>query len=267
LEGISKAGYKYVHLWQNHAGKPAFTPALTAAQRAEMKKLMTDHGLKPVTSFVGLSIDVRTPEGQAAYRKELDLFREFDVRTVIGVGPGRYTRFPTELKPKEVWERECDAFLKGLEKVLPHAEELGITITLKPHADISYRASAGLEVVRRVNHPNLKACWDGGNVSYYEGINPDPDLHALAPHVRAVCIKDHRGERANADFPVPGEGQVDFDLMFRILFAAGFGGPLAVERVDGTMDATKMDAGLIDQRIKQARDFVMPLLSKYACPE
>jgi len=52
--------------------------------------------------------------------------------------------------------------------------------------------------------------------------------------------------------------------MFKILFGASFRGPLSVERVDGTMTAAKMDAELIDQRIKQAREFLSPLLEKYA---
>jgi hypothetical protein len=54
---------------------------------------------------------------------------------------------------------------------------------------------------------------------FCEGIHPDPDLPDLAREVKALCIK--------------GQGQIDDELMFRTLFAAGFDGPLAIERLDG----------------------------------
>jgi len=264
LQGISKTGYKYVMLYQTHADKPVFTPALSSAERSDLKKLLADHGLMVHMSFVGLGVDLKTDRGQSDYKRELDLFREFDIKTVVGIGPWGYKKFPDEPKPASEWEQECALFYRGLEQVVPHAEKLGITITLKPHTGITATAKACLRVVERIVSENLKICWDAGNVSYYEGIRPDPDLPALAPHVRAVCIKDHRGGRAHADFPVPGEGNVDHGLMFQLLFGAGFRGPLSVERVDGTMDATKMDAALIDQRIQKAHAFLRPLLEKHA---
>ena len=107
-----------------------------------------------------------------------------------------------------------------------------MTITLKPHTGITATAKACIEVTRRIVSDRLQICWDAGNVSFYEGIHPDPDLPDLAPRVRAVCIKDHLGLRGDANFPVPGQGQVDHELMFRTLFAAGFSGPLALERVE-----------------------------------
>jgi len=264
LQGIRKAGYNYVMLYQRHAGKEVFTPALAAAERSDLRKLLQDHGLTVHMSFVGLGVDIKTEQGRLAHKKELDLFREFEIKTVVGVGPWYYKKFPDEPKPDAQWKQECDLFYKGLEQVLPHAEQLGVTITLKPHTGITASAKACLQVVKRIVSENLKICWDAGNVSYYEGIHPDPDLPALAPHVRAICIKDHRGGRAHADFPVPGQGDIDHDLMFKILFGTGFRGPVSVERVDGTLEATKMPVELIDQRIKLAYEFLHPRLEKHA---
>ena len=90
-----------------------------------------------------------------------------------------------------------------------------MTITLKPHTGITATAKACIEVTRRIVSDRLQICWDAGNVSFYEGIHPDPDLPDLAPRVKAVCIKDHLGLRGDANFPVPGQGQVDHERMFR----------------------------------------------------
>ena len=138
----------------------------------------------------------------------------------------------------------------------------GVTITLKPHTGITATAAACLKVVKSIVSDRFKICWDAGNVSFYEGINPDPDLPDLAPCVKAVCIKDHLGGRAEANFPMPGSGQIDHELMFRTLFAGGFSGPLALERVDGK--GGPVTAEIVDERIAAAYNFLSPLLEKTA---
>jgi len=246
--------------FRTHAGQPVFTPALSAAARASLRRQFSDAGLEPFMSFVGLTKDPATPEGLVVYQGELDLCREFGIRTVVGIGPWYYTQFPNVPKRARDWEQECAIYYKALEQAVRHAESIGVTITLKPHTGITATARACLEVVKRIISERLKICWDAGNVSFYEGIHPDPDLPDLAPHVKSVCIKDHLGGRAEANFPTPGTGQVDHELMFRILLAAGFNGPVAVERVDGREDAAKMDPLVIDQRIAAARKFLVRVI-------
>jgi len=260
LEGIRKAGYEFVMPFHTHAGQAVFTPALAGEARASLRRQFRDAGLEPFMSFVGLTKDPATPEGLDLYRGELDLCREFGIRTVVGIGPWYYTRFPNVPKRARDWDQECALYYRALEQAVRHAESLGVTITLKPHTGITATAKACLEVVKRIVSERLKICWDAGNVFFYEGIHPDPDLPDLAPHVKAVCIKDHLGGRAEANFPTPGTGQVDHELMFRILFGGGFNGPVAVERVDGREDAAKMDPLVIDQRIAAARRFLVRVI-------
>jgi len=152
-------------------------------------------------------------------------------------------------------------FYAGLEKAVRHAESIRVTIGLKPHTGITARAKDCLEVVKRVVSPYLKIAWDAGNVSFYEGVYPDPDLPDLAPQVRAVCIKDHLGLRGAENFPTPGQGQVDHQLMFQTLFSAGFNGPMAIERVDGR-DHGKLAPEVVDERITAANKFLVPLLDR-----
>ena len=63
---------------------------------------------------------------------------------------------------------------------------------------------------------------------------------------------------------MPGQGQIDHELMFRILLGAGFDGPISVERIDGTDNAMTMPAELIDARLQAARAFLVPVLDKVA---
>ena len=140
---------------------------------------------------------------------------------------------------------------------------MNITILLKPHTGITARGRDCLELLRRVNSPWLKIAWDAGNVSYYEGVNPDPDLPDVAPNVKGVCIKDHLGLRGDENFPIPGQGQVDHELMFRTLFAAGFDGPIGIERMDGKDGfGSKALADVVDRRLEAAHAYLAPLLDR-----
>jgi hypothetical protein len=103
---------------------------------------------EPCMRFVGLTADLRTPEGFKTYLGELDLSAEFGIRTVVGVGPCYYTKFPTVPKRARDWDKECDAYYAALERAVPHAESVGVTITLKPHTGITATAKACLEVVK-----------------------------------------------------------------------------------------------------------------------
>ncbi len=262
LEGIRKAGFRYVMPFSTHEGKPVFVPTLGASDRAVLKRQFRDAGLEPFMMFAGLGVDIRKPDGLKAYFGELDLAAEFGMKTVVGTGPWYFTKFPNVPKRARDFEQESGEFFRALEQGIRHAESAGVVITLKPHTGITATAAACLRVVRRVASDHLQICWDAGNVSFYEGIYPDPDLPDLAPNVKAVCIKDHKGGRAEANFPVPGSGQIDHAEMFRILFGAGFNGPVSVERVDGTGEA--VGAEVLDQRIAQAYTFLAPVLEKTA---
>lgn len=264
LEGIRKAGYRYVMPYHMHAGKVVFGPSLTSAERASVRRKFEDQDLQLFMVFIGLDKDSRLPEGLKGYLAELDFFAEMGIRTAVGVGPWYFTRFPNVPKRDRDWQKEVDEYYRALEPAVRHAEKLNVTIALKPHTGITARGKDCLEVVKRLSSERLKICWDAGNVSFYEGVHPDPDLADLAPHVKAVCIKDHLGLRGEGNFPPPGEGQIDHELMFKTLFGAGFNGPMALERVDGRDNAAKMPAELIDQRIAAAQKFLTGILEKNA---
>ena len=54
--------------------------------------------------------------------------------------------------------------------------------------------------------------------------------------------------------------------MFRTLFAAGFSGPLALERVDGRGGKDKMTSEVLDERISDAHKYLTSVLDRTAPP-
>src|SRR5688572_23241026 len=263
LERIRRAGYRHICPSRVHAGESTFAPEMTSAQRAEIKRKFREAGLTPCMSLGGFSAELTRPGGLEKYIAELDLCADFSIPVMVGGGPWYFQKFPNLPKRNVVWQKEVAEFYAALEKAVKHAESVKVTIALKPHTGITATAKTCMEVVQRVTSPRLRICWDAGNVSFYEGIYPDPDLPEIARHVNSVCVKDHLGGRAAANFPVPGQGQIDHRAMFQTLFAAGFQGPLGVERVEGQGPA-KLTAEELEQRLAAAYQYLAPLLEKAA---
>ncbi|MCZ2146865.1 MAG: sugar phosphate isomerase/epimerase [Bryobacterales bacterium] len=263
MRRIRKAGYRYISIGRKHADEVVFAPELTKPQRARMLRRIRDHGLQPFLSLGGFAGDPHTEEGLKGYREQLDLCADYEIPIMVGAGPWYYTKFPNLPKREKDWVVEVNGFFAGLEKAVRHAESARVTIALKPHTGITARARDCLQVLKRLESPWLKIAYDAGNISYYEGVYPDPDLPDLAPQVKALCIKDHLGLRGDNNFPVPGQGNVDHELLFRTLFSAGFNGPMAIERVDGRDGGNnKVPPDVMDERLAAAHRYLAPLLDK-----
>ncbi|MGH2369634.1 MAG: TIM barrel protein, partial [Chloroflexota bacterium] len=115
---------------------------------------------------------------------------------------------------------------------------------------------------RRVGSPHFGICWDPGNVWAYTKTPPEEDFAAVAPHVRAVCLKD--SPRPDQDQPEgtertgrwntgrswsvpPGLGRVNWRYQFGVLREHGFSGPCLIETLPGeTIDA--IDAAAVDTK-------------------
>lgn len=258
---IRQAGYRYICIGRAHAGEVIYSPELPKSERTRMLRRIRDLGVEPTMSLGGFAAELESDGGLEKYIAQLDLCADYEIPVMVGGGPWYYTNFPNLPKRQWDWLPEVSRFCNGLEQAARHAESVGVTITLKPHTGITARARDCMQLVTRIASPRLKIAWDAGNVSFYEGVYPDPDLPDLAPEVKAVCIKDHLGLRGDENFPVPGQGQVDHELMFRTLYGAGFTGPLEIERVDGR-DRGKLAPEIIDERLTAANRYLIPLLDR-----
>jgi sugar phosphate isomerase/epimerase len=149
-------------------------------------------------------------------------------------------------------------YLSVMQRVAPHAQAAGITITLKPHGGITLTTKDLINVYRHVDHPGFGLCYDPGNIIYYSRGEERPEAHVseVAPLISTGIIKDCVLNDGTPDVMVtPGEGLVDFSLVLSALVAGGFDGPLYVECVGGT--TTKE----IDANVRRTLDFVRDALS------
>ncbi len=250
LEGIARAGFRYVGVWNDHAGGPVVPQDATPSHLDAVRRLIERHDLIPRMAFRFRSAGGDDPEAQL--RRTVEVASALGIPFVISAGPSPYAaRAFAERKRDMLFQREAEAYFATLRRLAPIAQRAGVTIVCKPHMGVTGTGQDLADLVQLVDHPAVRVCYDAGNVAFYEGLKPEDDVKACAPYVRAVCVKDHRGPRANVDFPTPGTGDVDHAAIFRTLVGAGFGGPCLVERIDGLTAAPEIDAAL-----EQARTYL-----------
>ena len=252
LEGIARAGYRYAGLWNDHADRPLIPHDAPASTIDDVRRRFDAHSLIPSMAFRFPS-DPADKDPAAPLRRTLEVAGALGIPFVISTGPSPYRRAPHERKRDMLFHRESETYFHTLRAVAPLAARAAVTIVLKPHMGVTGTGEDLAELVTLIDHPHVRVCYDAGNIAYYEGLKPEEDVKACAHLTRAVCIKDHRGDRFHPDFPIPGEGDVDHAAIFRTLLDAGFAGPCLVERVDGTQKATDMPPHTIDSALTRAR--------------
>ncbi|MGH2353611.1 MAG: sugar phosphate isomerase/epimerase family protein, partial [Chloroflexota bacterium] len=250
LEGIARAGFNYVGIWNDHAKAPVIPPQAGGAEIDAVRRRIESAGLRPRMTF---RFPAAEPDQAAQMRRTIEVAAALGAPFALSSGPSPYLKAFVERKRDMRFRRETDAYFAMLREVAPVAERAGVTIVMKPHMGVTGTGADLADIVELIDHPAVRICYDAGNIAFYEGLKPEEDVKDCARYVRAVCIKDHRGPRAHVDFPLPGEGEVDHAQLFRTLLDAGFAGPALVERIDRLESAEAIDAALAKARVNLER--------------
>lgn len=94
-----------------------------------------------------------------------------------------------------------------------------------------------LELLQKLNRPNLGVNFDPANMLLYDKGNPIDALRTLGPWIRQVHLKDARRTRVPGTWGeevVAGTGEVDWRAFFATLQHVGFNGDLCIEREAGS---------------------------------
>ncbi len=250
LESIARAGYGYVGLGLAPREDPIPNDDSGAAEGAVVRRRLDDAGLKPLFTFAP---SIVAEGGMGKFKRRIEFCQAAGLPYIIATGTWGYKQWPdVRFTPEEL--APANARLNAAyREVAPYAEEAGVTILLKPHTGSTATSKECLETMLSIQHPAVQICYDAGNVHFYEGVAPEDDVLGILPYVKALCLKDHQGPRANANFPLPGEGCVDHRLLFSRLKDAGFSGPMVLERVDGTTKKAEMPLEMVVERVTRAR--------------
>ena len=208
-----------------------FMPELNHALLASLKEKLLDKGIEGMLAW-GHPQGLETGKNENAAEdliRTIKLNGDFGNRLLHFRGGGLADR---ELEPRQVQIERLSAMLKDIVAI---ASDHGITLAMENHMD--FTADEQLEILARVDSPNLKVLLDtGNNLRILE--DPIAVVEKLAPHAAALHIKDMMATgRGN---PVTewrkfwhttplGEGIIDLPEVLQILKNNNFDGPLNLE--------------------------------------
>ena len=187
-------------------------------------------------------------ETEAEYEKATDFLKEMGAK-VIGVSEQSYSIQGNMEQP--VWEgkyvmneEEWKLLADGLNKLGKIAKNKGMTLTFHHHMGTVVQTEEEIDRFMELVDPDLVyLLFDSGHLSF-AGIDPEKVLKKYVNRVKHVHLKDIRREMVEKSreerwsflrgvregvFTVPGDGDVDFGPIFRILEEAAYEGWVVVE--------------------------------------
>lgn len=240
MDGISKAGFKYVEL----ASAPNFfehiIPRPEEAGEKDVKNLLAQcekYGLG-LTCIAGHT-RLMTEKGVENFKKVLDYAEMAGVYYV--------TTDTGEVKEEDDKKR----FFDDMGELGEYAKSKNVTICLEMHGNWCNNAKTGVEIVETVGHPNVRLNYDTGNVSLYGGVRPEKDMKHALPYMAYLHLKENGGGLKEWNFPALGDGNNNFKKIFR--FIKGYEGPISVEI---EFDGKERTLDEINEAVKRSYDFL-----------
>jgi sugar phosphate isomerase/epimerase len=137
------------------------------------------------------------------------------------------------------------------------ADAAGVVLSLETHVPFGHNGEIARRTVEAVDSPGVRWNYDTANVYYYNeaGIDTVAELKKGLPYIASVHLKESaRGEPLSFDFPVLGEGIVDFPAVFRMLGDCGFSGPYALELEGDLVNGLPVDEQVA--KVKGCMDYL-----------
>ena len=216
LEGIARAGFKYVELsavrgWTEHVSLDA-THAQIDALKAKMERL----GLK-ASALSGHS-DLTTAGGVVDGKKAVDLCTKLGLSIMNTAIGGHYSE-----------DEDESAFMGYIHDLADYAAQRGVTLALEIHGDIMASGQLSIPLIKEINRDNVRINYDTANCVFYGGVEAVDDMRSVMPYLAHVHLKDTGGGQREWDFPAISEGRLDFGAILKLLDEEGYTGPFSVE--------------------------------------
>lgn len=244
LKGIASAGYRHVAWGTTHQNSPGRKdPVIAATAPASDAKRLGGHcrslGLEPVMMFS--EIYVAAPESVKVHTRRIEQAAAAGIPFLLTFGA-------IQAGEHEVW-------IRNLKELGPIARNAGVTVVIKQHGGNTATGKDCERIVAEVGDPNVKICYDAGNVLDYNNDDPLPDIQTCWQDIRAFCIKDHRNTPKDEDCG-PGFGEIDHYKLLTPVLNTGLTMPLAFENIFEPLLPRPTNPDGVDALAKRAREYI-----------
>lgn len=241
MEGISKAGFKYIEL-------VSIPGTHTIMPRPEIKvdKLVVDSVVKECKQH-GLTLQCIA--GHCRLMKENSVE---DFKKVLDFASLANVKFVTTDTGEVNGRDDEKKFYTDIREIGDYAKIKEIIVCLEMHGEWCNNGKKGAEIIKTINHPNIKLNYDTANVIFYGNVKPETDIQNALPYMGYAHLKDHgSGKLKDWNFPPLGEGIIDFEKIFKLL--EKFDGPASVEI---ELDGKEHSITEINQAVKKSYNFL-----------
>ncbi|MFC1491197.1 sugar phosphate isomerase/epimerase family protein [Nitrospinota bacterium] len=231
LKAVAEAGYRQVELW-------AMKPNLEFEDEAMLSRLrgwLEDLSLEPASfhaPFYGHLSEARAGTwlslAHSEPEKRLKAINAVQSALVAMANLGARFAVIHPAAPGSAGVGDtADGLRQSLERLIPLAEHLDLTLALENIPAPLGRAEPVAAMIERIDHPRVRVCLDSGHANLTEGENSGEAFRRLAPLAAATHLHDNDGERD--EHLIPGEGKTPFPALWNALHDADYEGPLTFE--------------------------------------
>ena len=221
MDGISKAGFKYVELVTVPGVIDHILPRPEEMENNDVAKILNmckEYHLE--IYCIAAHERLMKEDAVSSFRKVIDISKLLGARYI--------TTSIGEIKTEDDRKR----FYKEIKILGEYAATKDIVICLEVHGDWCKNGKVASKIVEKINHSNIRINYDTANTIFYGDTRPEEDLKNALPYVGFMHLKDKIGGYKVWNFPVLGEGEVDFNKIFKLI--QDYSGPISVEvELDG----------------------------------
>lgn len=252
LEGVSKAGFKYVELtgvagWTEHV-------------RSEMDLGELDN-VKALLRKYDLEVIALSGHCNLMDPGQLDNFKQ-NIKLAGKLGCEFIVSSTGEAHNSTNHDTQDEQLVENLNKLLPLCRESGVKLVLEIHGEHSTGAQLK-KIVEMVGSEDLRINYDTANVVFYGKSLPDKDIVDCVEYVDYVHLKDKGGAPDEWNFPALGKGWLKLEETLRYLDSQNYSGPLSVEiefTQDFTMNEKKPgDLEIVNEAVKESFTYLKKL--------
>ena len=199
--------------------------SLSEEQFSCVRNTLDDAGLELVTIFGG--VNLLADDGEELLIAKLNAAAKFGVHTYDTGSFGFADKSVEQIK------EDTATFVERIRHAADVADSLDITICLETHGGYTGDSDSCLQAMADINHDRVRLAYDPANFLFYEGKRPEARLEELVPFIGHTHLKDHRGAKGNPDFPLVGQGEVNYEFLLPRLWELGYRGAYTLERSPG----------------------------------
>ncbi|HZK57344.1 MAG TPA: AMP-binding protein [Clostridia bacterium] len=141
-----------------------------------------------------------------------------------------YIRILADLEPHTTGEVDDNVILSALERLIPLAEEKGVTLLVETNG--VYADTARLcKLLDNISSDAVAALWDINHPYRFVGETPEQTVQNLGAYIKHVHVKDSIMENGTVKYQMMGEGDLPIDEVMMALRSINYEGYLSLEWV------------------------------------